>query len=154
MPTDHKPLLGFFLKGLQAVENRRIQSVRDALMVYNFTVSHIPGKYNVVADALSRYPPCGPDTTEDPMSEAQCHLVRTEMRSARLDPLLVPIFAMAAQDPIYQMIVDDLRKGTRYKDLPRGHPGHQHAVNWCILSLLDAENATLVIQDAHRMLIP
>jgi hypothetical protein len=45
-------------------------------------------------------------------------LVTTEVRSDRLDPLLVPIFDMAAVDPQIQLLIDEQRKGTRYKDLP------------------------------------
>jgi hypothetical protein len=37
--TDHKPLLVIFLKDLPAVENRRKQNLRYALMVYYFTLS-------------------------------------------------------------------------------------------------------------------
>ena len=54
--TDHKPLVPLFTsKGLDELPIR-VQRFRLRLMRFNFTVSHVPGKDLVVADALSRAP--------------------------------------------------------------------------------------------------
>ena len=62
--TDHKPLVQ--LLGMQELAKlpARIMRFRLRLMKYSFTISHVPGKENVSADALSRYPAGGPNAAE------------------------------------------------------------------------------------------
>jgi hypothetical protein len=88
------------------------------------------------------------------MSKVQCLLVTTNMESARLDRLLIVIVDLATQDTNYQMIIDELRLGTKQRALPRDHPGHTMSATWSNLSLLDNEPAALVIQNAHRIYFP
>jgi hypothetical protein len=85
------------------------------------------------------------------MLEVQCHLVTTDIESARLDPLLTSIFEQVSQDNNYQLIVDELRLGINYRALPREHPGRTLSAIWSKLSLLDDEKATMIIQDSHRI---
>ena len=54
--TDHRPLLWFKSADL----NTRVQKWRFKLSEYDYEIVHTSGKSNVVADAISRYPP---DTT-------------------------------------------------------------------------------------------
>ena len=54
--TDHKPLVGIFNKHINDLDNRRLQNLLEKVMGYNFTVSWLAGKHNLIADALSRYP--------------------------------------------------------------------------------------------------
>ena len=56
--TDHKPLLGLFGRDKQIPvnANARVQSWALLLSQYDYDLRFKPGKYNVVADALSRLP--------------------------------------------------------------------------------------------------
>lgn len=53
--TDHRPLLGLLKKPLDDL-SPRIQRLTVRLLRYNFELSYVPGKQQVVADALSRDP--------------------------------------------------------------------------------------------------
>ena len=54
--TDHKPLIPLLsTKNLDKLPPR-IQRFRMHLMRYRFTISHVPGKNLIIADALSRAP--------------------------------------------------------------------------------------------------
>ena len=67
--TDHKPLVPLFTtKGLAELPVR-VQRFRLRLMRFNFTVSHVPGKDLIVADALSRAPNDATDSNEEEFSQ-------------------------------------------------------------------------------------
>ena len=54
--TDHKPLVPLFsTKQLEELP-LHVQRFRMRLMRYQFTISHVPGKYLATADTLSRAP--------------------------------------------------------------------------------------------------
>ena len=51
--TDHKPLEGIFRKDLFDIGNPRLQRIREKLLEYCFTVTWVPSKTHLIADALS-----------------------------------------------------------------------------------------------------
>ncbi len=51
--TDHRPLEGIFCKDLADVSNTRVQRIREKLVGTDIRVKFVPGKDNIVADALS-----------------------------------------------------------------------------------------------------
>lgn len=69
--TDHKPLLAIFdpLKPVPAILSNRLKKWRLSLAAYNFTISHIPGKSNTIADFLSRSPVDGIPTENEMVTE-------------------------------------------------------------------------------------
>ena len=76
--TDHKPLVS--LLGSKPLDSLpvRIQRFRMRLLRYTYTISHIPGKNLIVADALSRAPvsnPISADTQFNKEVEAYVNLV-------------------------------------------------------------------------------
>ena len=54
--TDHKPLVAIFNKHINNYDNPRLQNLLEKLMGYDFAVSWLTGKHNLIADDLSRYP--------------------------------------------------------------------------------------------------
>ena len=62
---DHKPLEGIFTNDLFDIGNPRLQRIREKLLEYNFTVTWVPGKGHLIADALSRAPLFAPEEVED-----------------------------------------------------------------------------------------
>ena len=54
--TNHRPLIGVFQKQLREVANPQIFRFQEKLLLYSFDVSWLPGKKNLIADALSRNP--------------------------------------------------------------------------------------------------
>ena len=54
--TDHKPRMPLFGRKLLDELPLRVQRFRMRLMRFNFTISHVPGKYLSTTDALSRAP--------------------------------------------------------------------------------------------------
>ena len=68
--TDHKPLQGAFVKPLAALQNARLQRIREKLSMYNFQIEWKEGKAHLIADALSRAPYFPPDTSSKSQSLA------------------------------------------------------------------------------------
>ena len=55
--VDHKPLTRIFNdRPLETIENPRLLRLKEKTMMYDFEITHIPGKMNNAADAASRYP--------------------------------------------------------------------------------------------------
>ena len=55
--VDHKPLLGVLGdKDLEDIENTRPANLKEKTFRYRFSMVHVPGVKNKVADASSRYP--------------------------------------------------------------------------------------------------
>ena len=65
MVTDHKPLEGIINKDLFDIGNSRLQRIWEKLLEYNFSVTWVPGKSHLIADALSRAPLFAPEEVED-----------------------------------------------------------------------------------------
>ena len=54
--TDHVSLVGLSKKCLDEIANPRPTSLFDKVAHYNFKIKAIKGKYNILADVLSRMP--------------------------------------------------------------------------------------------------
>jgi len=142
--SDHAPLRGVFSKSIQDVQNPRLQRFREALIGYNFTIKHIPGKDNLIADCLSRSPVSAPE--DDP------ELVVCKALS---DPAFDALFAAAAADPAYKAVADAVRVGTRPPDLPPDHPARPYSSVWDSLSLHNGKDGkVLIVLDTTRIVVP
>ena len=61
LATDHKPLLGILSdRSIEDIENPRLQRLKEKTLRFRFSVCHLPGKLNKVADAASRFPTSAP----------------------------------------------------------------------------------------------
>ena len=163
--TDHKSLKGVFKKCLSDVQNARLRRYRERLQEYNFTVDWRPGKFNDVADCLSRYPLSGePHDSED--NACVCSAVRSPddpdegihfnicgaIRSPEdPDPQLKQLVEAADSDPTYRELKEGINTFYKHEDLPPGHPGHGFKNEWDNFSI----HATgLIIVNNDRILVP
>jgi len=63
--TDHKPLVPLLsAKNLDELP-LRVQRFRLRMMRFNYSISHVPGKYLYTADALSRAPVSSSNSADD-----------------------------------------------------------------------------------------
>ena len=143
--TDHKPLLGTFVKPLSDVENARLLRFREKLAHYSFTVTYVPGKLHLIADALSRAPVFEP--AED------CDIIANQVIVNRIasDPLLQSLYDAAQSDKVYKEIVKMIENDVSLADLPVNHPARLYKNVWNDLSILDS---TLLVHDDHRIVVP
>jgi transposase InsO family protein len=116
--TDHRPLIPILNDyHLDKLDNPRILRLRLSMQRYSFVAVWVPGKNNVMADALSRSPVDRPsesdEIAEGPQSfSARISLLDTMEGSddANPDILLTSVAAATSADPIMlslrQMILD------------------------------------------------
>ena len=144
--TDHKPLLGILNgRDLDSIQNTRLQRITAKLLGYNFKVQWIPGKNQVVADALSRYPVFQPE------SEDQADVLVQVLKVHEMDPALKLIFDAAEKDEEYQQIIAAISAGKPVKDLQKGHPGWMLKKQWGFLGFQD-QYGLIVFHD--RIFVP
>ena len=163
--TDHKSLKGVFEKSLPDVKNARLRRYRERLQEYVFKVTWRAGKFNDVADCLSRYPLSGRRGDEedqacvcsavrspyDPSESIHISVCRAITSPDDQDPLLTPLITAADNDPSYQKLKDGIRECWRPQDLPPGHPGHDYHRLWDNLAI----HATgLVVHNNDRIIVP
>ena len=61
LATDHKPLLGVLSdRNIEDISNPRLQRLKEKTLMFRFSICHLPGRLNKVADAASRYPTSQP----------------------------------------------------------------------------------------------
>ena len=83
--VDHKPLLGILNdKSLELIENTRLVKLKEKTMSFRFSIIHVPGIKNKVADATSRYPVEAFE--ESFIQEENERLTRSVVRAARQEP--------------------------------------------------------------------
>ena len=140
--TDHRPLLGIFVKPLNDLHNARLLRFREKISDYPLKIKWCPGKDHLVADALSRAPvfPCSDDPDLDTV-----YISRTVCQ----DPLFQSIINSAHVDKNYQLLLRCLSEDT---------PFPQEIISFqCVRHLLSVfhENDTrLVLYDSSRVVIP
>ena len=142
--TDHKPLLGTFAKPLGEISNARLQRFCEKLLQYTFTVTWVPGKLHLIADALSRAPIFDPPEVEE--ITANLVLERTIAR----DPALQELYDNIAEDDTYQKVKQAFLSGKRLASLPFDHPARRYKSMWDDISI---RNDLLIVND-DRVIIP
>ena len=144
--TDHRPLLGIFSKNLDSIQNARLQRMRLKLINFNFTVKWSPGKQNLIADCLSRYPVfTGFDNLVKDIPTNQ-----VIVRNLQTDVQFSYIYQATKNDSDYQKIKYALESGKKVSDLPPCHPAKAFSNVWCHLSVYD----DLIIKDDRQLVIP
>ena len=150
--TDHRPLVGLFAKPLADITNPRLQRLRHQVAGYRFDVQWLPGKDNVIADALSRAPVFPPDVTEvEDRTEEDNYVNKTTVEK---DMQLQPLLQAARCDEAYVALLDALENGKDIKDLPPSHPAKAYKSVWTELSVVGENTNRLLVYDGHRIVVP
>ena len=168
--TDHHALVPLSKKELPDLPEK----LRDIFMdmrPFNLVMKHIPGKKNLMSDALSRMPNTTPrrwisDPTTEQMDAEFCRQVlgrqvkATDTNYIWTDPLLAEIVNQSKLDPEYKSLVKVLkeRKDKSYvkNKLPSEHPAKLYLPVWERLGLEEEEDGDgcLVTLDLTRICIP
>ena len=106
-----------------------IFSYREKLMPYNFKVVYLAGKANCAADCLSRMVVWTENAADEDPAELPGGANRTRKvfcqfsnKYARQDRALDWLFATAAKDDDYQLVIQTLRSRKEPKDMTRDNP--------------------------------
>ena len=148
--VDHRPLVAILNhKQLNAIDNPRLQRMREKLSAYSFTTSWQKGSAHVIPDALSRAPSSDPvadddvGEDDDPLHTSVIAALQAANQSedgAQLAPLVDPtlerIRAAAERDSAYRSLRDLILAGfpeNRYEAHPAVRPywgvRHQLAID-------------------------
>ena len=154
--TDHKPLLGVINgKDLDAVNNARLQRILSKLLGFQYKVEFVPGKLNLIADALSRAPVFQPD-----FEDQQDVLVQTlKVESVANDPKLHVLTEAAACCPEYCQVVEAVTSKKELKMLPSEHPARKYLRFWKVLAfeadvgLLSIHGRIVVPKEARKAIL-
>ena len=142
--TDHKPLVGTFLKPLSEIENARLLRFREKLAHFSFVVNYVAGKFHLIADALSRAPVFDPPEKEVFSNTVLVNAIST-------DPSLQNLYDFAENDSAYKQIREAILSNVDINDLPPNHPGRSFSSVWNDLSVHDD---VLLVVDNSRIVIP
>ena len=74
--TDHAPIINILRKPLDAISNR-MQRWVVSIQHFNFSIKHIRGVDNIVADALSRNPVSGQASPEELAEHTVCFVLKS-----------------------------------------------------------------------------
>lgn len=104
--TDHRPLIPILNHyTLDAVENPRLQRLKEKLSAYQFTAKWRAGKQLRIPDALSRFPVCLPTPADDMLGSASC--VRSLVTIPAVDCLAT------STSPADDKVLEDLQQAAK-----------------------------------------
>ena len=108
--TDHKPLVP--LLGSKNLDEMppRIQRLRMRLLRFHFTISHVPGKNLVTADALSRAP-LQPTPSHAKEEEIDLYVDSVLLQLPATDKRLEEISAKQQEDPVCKKLLEYCEEG-------------------------------------------
>ncbi len=113
--TDHRSLLGLVTSDLEQM-TPRLRRFVEKLFPYSLSWEYIPGKENVIPDYLSRMAPRAPAKAEvaeaNIMDAADAHFARILLGGGEFYEAMA---AASYDDPLFQLLRNDLRHGWRRK---------------------------------------
>lgn len=122
--TDHQPLISIYKKNLNDM-SPRIQRMMMRLQRYDMDLVYTPGKYIVLADALSRAPVPPQAVTPDRKTETKSsqeverHINLVVSSLPVSDRVLKKIAKETEQDETLQAVAEKLKKGWKKGTLPQ-----------------------------------
>ena len=149
--TDHRPLEGLFRKDLADVDNARVQRMRDKLVGLDIKVKYLPGKDNVVADALSRAPLFPPETSaEDENARIRSVYAAATMLGVNLATITSGI------DNDYRSVIKAWRRRLANPlCLGHAHPAAAYSKVWEELSISPTEDGEeILVYRGDRIVVP
>ena len=120
------------------MQNTRMIHIKENLQMYNYTVSHVKGIKNHLADVLSRRPIwLEPDNSTGPDKglelegddEFAMQIIESKPQLLRNNPYLKDVESIGSKDPEYFGIIHALRTGSSNKSLPKESEAHRMGVN-------------------------
>jgi transposase InsO family protein len=147
--TDHRPLVGLFVKDMVAIDNPRLVRIRESVLGYVFTVEHVPGIKNAAADALSRYP------LRTPSDATEHHCVSTIQESEDDEELVEPgiadLVASTTRDEELQL----LKRCIRGEDVPHAIQVKDLLARYRPWSdRISVHKSGLLLVDCRRIIVP
>ena len=132
--SDCSGLKDFQLQDITQIQNTRLLNIKANLQIYNYTLKHIKGSKNHLADVLSRRPvwlntdhTIGPDKGLDlEDGDAFAMKVMVSMPHLLRDNPCLRQLEEVAQD--YSAIIHAIRTGQGHKSLPPGSKGYRMGV--------------------------
>ena len=119
--TDHLPLVGMMNKSIDKLETTRLCRMVEKISAYNFTIEHVPGKKNDIADALSRHPVDSHDEFATEFETFNVHSI-SETENATMEGLKLA----SKSSETYQQIINYHQSGKKIFDCPPDHPAKQY----------------------------
>lgn len=141
--SDHKPLDIISKKPITTAP-ARLQAMMLSIQEYDYTIQYLPGKDNVVSDALSRLPnPNGQDTLAQQVAEISIEMVQFTTDRAQA------IREATQDDPVFSQMKETIFVGwpDNQKDLPPCLRQY-----WSYRDELTVDNG--VIFKGNRVLVP
>ena len=132
--SDCSGLKDFQLQDISQIQNTRMMNIKANLQAYNYTIKHIKGEKNHLADVLSRRPvwlntdhTLGPDEGLD-LEDGEAFAMRVMVSMPHLlrdNPILRDLEEIGHKDHDYSSIIQALRTGQNNKSLPPGSEGYR-----------------------------
>ena len=159
--VDHKPLVPILSdKQLDKIDNPRLVNLKEKTLAFTFDIECLPGKINLAADALSRYPVHGPEEEDTGLTEeVEISTVLAAANSINQDgapsTTIESIKKAAENDEQYQLL---LRKVQQRKFAVSQAAEHQLIRPFFnVRDRLAIANGLIVYQyksNPHRLVIP
>ena len=121
-------------------------NIKANLQIYNYTVKHIKGSKNHLADVLSRRPvwlntdhTIGPDEGLD-LEDEDAFAMRVTVSMPHLlrdNPRLRQLEEIAQKDKDYSAIIHAIRTGQSNKSLPISSEGYKMGGEWNQMSIME-----------------
>ena len=158
--TDHKPLLTILnKKGIDEIENPRIQRYKESLQSYNFKTEWRQGKLHSIPDALSRAPVDNHDD-EDKQNEEHTENTINMITSTIINQLSTEEYPFQDQviKDIREQALQDEEYTKLYKTIQQGFPETKLKASgiaqsyWSARHQLSTDNGLVLV--GKRILIP
>ena len=140
--TDHRPLLGTFSKPLSRINNPRIVRLWEKVLDYNFSITWVAGKHNIIADALSH---------SVPKPQSVPHRLFALSPASTTTVSMATIIEHANSCPTYFKIKEAPSNDKHPASLPPDHPSRCLKDVWHELSVSEEG---LLILSGTRVFIP
>ena len=128
------------------MQNSRMIEMKANLQMYNYTVNHVKGIKNHLADVLSRRPvwlnpdhTLGPDEglDLDDGDDFAMRIMDSKPHLLRDNPFIKEVESIGSKDPEYYVITHALRRGSSNKSLSVESEARKMGGEWDRMSVMD-----------------